>query len=94
MKNKNNGYLKGKNILECDLAEAQLNIIGKKDKMMVLHKQDKHLLLSFRSLPFYSLLPIFIQISEDIFMKKRIKKLGKNQLILKIKKKIKNKKQY
>ena len=38
MKNENSGYLKGIDILECDLAEAQLNIIGKKDKMNVLSK--------------------------------------------------------
>ena len=33
MKNENNAYLKGINMLECDLSEAQLNIIGKKDKI-------------------------------------------------------------
>ena len=33
VKNENNAYLKGINMLECDLSEAQLNIIGKKDKI-------------------------------------------------------------
>ena len=33
IKKENSGYLKGTDILECDLAEAQLNILGKKDKM-------------------------------------------------------------
>ena len=38
VKNENSGYLKGIDILECDLAEAQLNIIGKKDKIQILPK--------------------------------------------------------
>ena len=38
MKKENSGNLKGTDILECDLAEAQLNIIGKEDKMKVLPK--------------------------------------------------------
>ena len=36
MKNENSVYLKGIDILECDLSEATLNIIGKKDKMKAL----------------------------------------------------------
>ena len=36
MKNENSIYFKGVDILECDLNNAQLNIIGKKDKMKAL----------------------------------------------------------
>jgi len=36
MKNENNAHLKYKDMLECDLTEAQLNIIGKKNKMKAL----------------------------------------------------------
>jgi hypothetical protein len=36
IKKENTAYLEGRGILECDLAEAKLNIMGKKDKMKVL----------------------------------------------------------
>ena len=36
MKNENNVYFKGVEILECDLTNAQLSILGKKDKMKAL----------------------------------------------------------
>ena len=36
MKNENSVYLKGVDLLECDLTNAQLNILGKKDKMKAL----------------------------------------------------------
>ena len=36
MKNENSVYFKGLEILECDLTNAQLNILGKKDKMKAL----------------------------------------------------------
>ena len=36
MKNENGVYFKGVEVLECDLADAQLNVLGKKDKMKAL----------------------------------------------------------
>ena len=36
MKNENSVYFKGVDILECDLTNAQLSILGKKDKMKAL----------------------------------------------------------
>ena len=36
MKNENSVYIKGVDILECDLTNAQLSILGKKDKMKAL----------------------------------------------------------
>ena len=36
MKNENNIYLKGVELLESDLTEANLHILGKKDKMKAL----------------------------------------------------------
>ena len=38
MKNENSIYLKGIEMLECDLTEASLNVLGKKDKMKALYQ--------------------------------------------------------
>ena len=45
VKNEDSGSLKGTDILECDLAEAQLNIIGKKDQMKALFKLGQTLVV-------------------------------------------------